>query len=296
MNILTQLFDNFSTFSLYAPGVETNMNLNDLNASSLTARKRIEAIISSSVFTAILKEDTNSPLFEALCSAMANITMATQLVFDSINRRKNDINVYKYELEAMRRAYMENYCNALDTILQLLINTKVPEGNTTSPAALWTKSRYFEILQNCEIKTMAQFDMLYPIDASYLFFFRTIPLQKEALAEHLATYFAKLTPDNTQRLRPILLLSLAKKTIAKALRRFDVLEFPSTIHNLFDDNTANHSGKDEHDNSLALANYLDREAAELISTVDTLLSTDTTPDISSYSTYNSPSDNIIMLP
>lgn len=292
MNILTQLFDNFSTFSLYAPGVETNMNLNDLNASSLTARKRIEAIISSSVFTAILKEDTNSPLFEALRSAMANITMATQLVFDSINRRKNDINVYKYELEAMRRAYMENYCNALDTILQLLINDQSPTISTE-----WHKTSYFAILDECEIKTMAQFDMLYPIDASYLFFFRTIPLQKEALAEHLATYFAKLTPDNTQpRLRPILLLSLAKKTIAKALRRFDVLEFPSTIHNLFDDNTANHSGKDEHDNSLALANYLDHEATELISTADTLLSTDTTPDISSYSAYNSPSDNIIMLP
>lgn len=291
MNILTQLFDSFSTFSLYAPGVETNMNLNDLNASSLTARKRIEAIISSSVFTAILKEDTNSPLFEALRSAMANITMATQLVFDSINRRKNDINVYKYELEAMRRAYMENYCNALDTILQLLINDQSPTISTE-----WHKTSYFAILNECEIKTMAQFDMLYPIDASYLFFFRTIPLQKEALAEHLATYFAKLTPDNTQHLRPILLLSLAKKTIAKALRRFDILEFPSTIHNLFDDNTANHSGKDEHDNSLALANYLDREAAELISTVDTLLSTDTTPDVSSYSAYNSPSDNIIMLP
>ena len=296
MNILTQLFDNFSTFSLYAPGVETNMNLNDLNASSLTARKRIEAIISSSVFTAILKEDTNSPLFEALRSAMANITMATQLVFDSINRRKNDINVYKYELEAMRRAYMENYCNALDTILQLLINTKVPEGNTTSPAALWTKSRYFEILQNCEIKTMPDFDMLYPIDASYLFFFRTLPLQRETLDEVMSVYFSKLTTANSSRLRPILLLALVKKTVAKSLRRFDILEFPVTIRNLFEDNKAFRHGTTEADNCLKLADHLDREAAELIGTADTLLSTDTTPDVSSYSAYNNPSDNIIMLP
>ena len=291
MNILLDIFKNFSTFSLYAPGVETNMDLNDLRSSGLTARKRIEIIISRAVFDELLKEKENSPLMEALRAAMANMTMATQIIFDSVNRRKGEVNVYKYELEAMKRSYMENYCNAIDTLVQLL--SEPTEGEI---AELWRKTPYYPILERCEIKTMDQMDSIYPIDASYLYFFRTVPLQKETLDEVMSIYFEKLTDDNRERIRPILLLALVKKTIAKSLRRFDILEFPSTIRNLFDDSHAARSGKDESSAIFALADRLDREAEELLSNADTLLSSETVSDFCSNSAYNNPDDNIIMLP
>ena len=296
MNILTELFKDLSTFRRYAPGVETNMDLKELQPSGITAQKRIETVISPEVFQAITKDPEDSSLLEGLRSAMANMTMASQLIFDSINRRKNEINVYKYELEAMKRSYMDNYCNALDTIIQLLMNTKVSDDDTTSPAALWAKSRYFKMLQQCEIKTMADFDMLYPIDTSYLFFFHTVPLQKETLDEAMSVYFAKLTDDNSSLARPMLLLALVKKIVAKALCRFDILEFPATIRNLFDESHATRVGKDEHDAALALADRLYSEASELLSNADTLLTTEQPTDISSYSAYNHPDDKIIMLP
>ena len=291
MNILVDIFKNFSTFSLYAPGVETNMDLNDLRSSGLTARKRIETVISRAVFDELLKEKVDSPLMEALRAAMANMTMANQIIFDSVNRRKSEVNVYKYELEAMKRSYMENYCNAIDTLVQLL--SEPTEGEI---AELWRKTPYFPILERCEIKTMDQMDSIYPIDASYLYFFRTIPLQKETLDEVMSIYFEKLTDDNRERIRPILLLALVKKTIAKSLRRFDILEFPSTIRNLFDDSHAARSGKDESSAIFALADRLDREAEELLSNADTLLSSETVSDFCSNSAYNHPDDNIIMLP
>lgn len=291
MNILVDIFKNFSTFSLYAPGVETNMDLNDLRSSGLTARKRIETVISRAVFDELLKEKEDSPLMEALRAAMANMTMANQIIFDSVNRRKSEVNVYKYELEAMKRSYMENYCNAIDTLVQLL--SEPTEGDI---AELWRKTPYFPILERCEIKTMDQMDSIYPIDASYLYFFRTIPLQKETLDEVMSIYFEKLTDDNRERIRPILLLALVKKTIAKSLRRFDILEFPSTIRNLFDDSHAARSGKDESSAIFALADRLDREAEELLSNADTLLSSETVSDFCSNSAYNHPDDNIIMLP
>jgi hypothetical protein len=291
MNILVDIFKNFSTFSLYAPGVETNMDLNDLRSSGLTARKRIETVISRAVFDELLKEKENSPLMEALRAAMANMTMANQIIFDSVNRRKSEVNVYKYELEAMKRSYMENYCNSIDTLVQLL--SEPTEGEI---AELWRKTPYFPILERCEIKTMDQMDSIYPIDASYLYFFRTIPLQKETLDEVMSIYFEKLTDDNRERIRPILLLALVKKTIAKSLRRFDILEFPSTIRNLFDDSHASRSGKDESSAIFALADRLDREAEELLSNADTLLSSETVSDFCSNSAYNHPDDNIIMLP
>jgi len=291
MNILVDIFKNFSTFSLYAPGVETNMDLNDLRSSGLTARKRIETVISRAVFDELLKEKEDSPLMEALRAAMANMTMANQIIFDSVNRRKSEVNVYKYELEAMKRSYMENYCNAIDTLVQLL--SEPTEGEI---AELWRKTPYFPILDRCEIKTMDQMDSIYPIDASYLYFFRTIPLQKETLDEVMSIYFEKLTDDNRERIRPILLLALVKKTIAKSLRRFDILEFPSTIRNLFDDSHAARSGKDESSAIFALADRLDREAEELLSNADTLLSSESVSDFCSNSAYNHPDDNIIMLP
>lgn len=291
MNILVDIFKNFSTFSLYAPGVETNMDLNDLRSSGLTARKRIETVISRTVFDELLKEKENSPLMEALRAAMASMTMANQIIFDSVNRRKGEVNVYKYELEAMKRSYMENYCNAIDTLVQLL--SEPTEGDI---AELWRKTPYFPILERCEIKTMDQMDSIYPIDASYLYFFRTIPLQKETLDEVMSVYFEKLTDDNRERIRPILLLALVKKTIAKSLRRFDILEFPSTIRNLFDDSHAARSGKDESSAIFALADRLDREAEELLSNADTLLSSEAVSDFCSNSAYNNPDDNIIMLP
>lgn len=290
-NVLVDIFKNFSTFSLYAPGVETNMDLNDLRSSGLTARKRIETVISRTVFDELLKEEENSPLMEALRAAMANFTMANQIIFDSVNRRKGEVNVYKYELEAMKRSYMENYCNAIDTLVQLL--SEPTEG---AIAELWRKTPYYPILERCEIKTMDQMDSIYPIDASYLYFFRTIPLQKETLDEVMSIYFEKLTDDNRERIRPILLLALVKKTIAKSLRRFDILEFPSTIRNLFDDSHAARSGKDESSAIFALADRLDREAEELLSNADTLLSSEAVSDFCSNSAYNNPDDNIIMLP
>ena len=291
MNILVDIFKNFSTFSLYAPGVETNMDLNDLRSSGLTARKRIETVISRAVFDELLKEEEDSPLMEALRAAMANMTMANQIIFDSVNRRKGEVNVYKYELEAMKRSYMENYCNSIDTLVQLL--SEPTEG---AIAELWRKTPYFPILERCEIKTMDQMDSIYPIDASYLYFFRTVPLQKETLDEVMSIYFEKLTDDNRERIRPILLLALVKKTIAKSLRRFDILEFPSTIRNLFDDSHAARSGKDESSAIFALADRLDREAEELLSNADTLLSSESVSDFCSNSAYNHPDDNIIMLP
>lgn len=294
-NVLVDIFKDFGTFSKYAPGVETNMDLNDLLSSGVTARKRVETIITAEVFNAIALNPDDA-LTESLRSAVANMTMASQLIFDSINRRKNHVDVYKYEIEGMKRSYMDNYYNAMDTIIQQLMSVEVNSGDTSSPAALWRKSRYYKIIGVCKIRTADEFDSIYPIDLSYFFFFRILPLQKETLDERLSAYYDRLTVENRERIEPILTLALVKKTVAKSLRRFDILEFPPTIRNLFDDSHASRSGKDEHDAVLDLADRLDLEAEELIANADTLLATDASVDFCSNSAYNRPDGKIIMLP
>lgn len=294
-NVLVDIFKDFGTFSKYAPGVETNMDLNDLLSSGITARKRVETIITAEVFNAIVGNPDDA-LIEALRSAIANMTMASQLIFDSIKRRKNQVDVYKYEIEGMKRSYMDNYYNAMDSIIQRLMSVEINSEDSSSPAAIWRKSRFYKIIDVCKIRSTEEFDAVYPIDLSYFFFFRLLPLQKETLDERLSAYYDRLTDDNRERIAPILTLALVKKTVAKSLRRFDILEFPPTIRNLFDDSHASRSGKDEHDAALDLADRLDLEAEELISNADTLLSTEASVDFCSNSAYNRPDDKIIMLP
>lgn len=291
MNVLSELFDNLASFAEYAPGLETSNSLDDLQSSGRTAKKRVESVISVPVYAAIIASEDET-LLDALRSAVANMTLSVQLVFDTINRRKAEVDVYKYELEGMRRSYTENYFNAMDTLISTLMSTDPDENDTDSPAALWRKARYFKLLDSCQIKSADDFDTIYPIDLSYLFFFRTVPLQKETLDERLSVYFDKTDDD---RILAMLHLALAKKTIAKALRRFDVLEFPPTIRNLFDDNTASRNGKDEHDNALTLADRLDAEADQLLENVDMLLDGETT-DFASFAAYNTQDDIIVMAP
>ena len=79
---------------------------------------------------------------------MANLTLATQIIFDAVNRRKNDINLYKYEMEGMKRSYMENYFNAMDS----LISELTEEISADDPADIrlamedWRKTNYYKML------------------------------------------------------------------------------------------------------------------------------------------------------
>jgi len=288
-NILITLFSDLANFRRYGAGAETNSSFDDLLASAIASKKQIEIIISPATYLYVVgKTGVDDNEKEALRSAMANLTLARQSVFDSITRRKANIAVYKNELEAMKRSYLENYYLAMDTLIQLLEE----ENNDSSN---WKNSRYAKILSSVQITKTEDFDIIYPIDLSFLFFFRTIPLQKESLDEGLNAYFDKIdTLDDAAM--AMINLALAKKTVSKALRRFDILEFPPTIRNLFEDSKESRSGKDEHDSAISLANDLDNDVSSLLSNIDTIISDSEATDISTQTSFNSCEDKIILFP
>ena len=94
----------------------------------------------------------------------------------------------------------------------------------------------------------------------------------------------------------MLKLALVKKTVAKALRRFDILEFPATIRNLFEDNTATRSGSDEASRATNLATQLEGEVEDLLHNVDLLMDADQGTDYLSFSSGNSPEDSMYIMP
>ncbi|QCQ52644.1 hypothetical protein [Bacteroides fragilis] len=284
MIILEELFKNLTEFRHYAPYSETNIEFKDLNSSASSARKQICIILSKEVYDIVLKRD--GEIHDALLTAMANLTLAKQLVFDVVKQRKSDVDIYKYEMEAMRRSYIENYFSGMDTLIQLL--------NKEESLEEWKNSRYCKLLSSLRIQTAEDFDFLYSIDLSYLFFFRIIPLQKEVLDEGMTGYFERVV-DN-QEMKDLLLHALAKSTIALALRRLDILEFPSTIRNLFDDSKTSRSGKDEQERMLALAEQLTGEAQSLLKNIDLMLSNNDSGIVDTETSFNAPDDKIIMMP
>ena len=304
---LNQLFSSYAQFCNCAPGADTSSDFDSLQGSAVAARKRVVAIIGGNTFTDIVAiQEEESCIKDFLRTAMANLTLATQIIFDAVNRRKNDINLYKYELEGMKRSYMENYFNAMDSLISELSEEIVSDETADIRLVMedWRKTNYYKMLSKLKVDTADEFDEIYPIDLSYLFFFRCVPLQKEVLDESIGAYFDRLEKggeDQTfaefaQKALPMLKRALVKKTVAKALRRFDILEFPATIRNLFDDNTSTRQGSDEASRALQLATQLDGEVEDLLHNVDMLLDAQEGNDFLSFSAENRMDDNMYLMP
>jgi len=284
MTILQELFPTVSEFRKYAPYAESNITFDQLNSSAISAKKQIVIILTKKVYSEIVP--TEGELKDALCMAMANLTMAKQLIFDIVSKRKDDVDIYKHEQETMRRSFIENYYNAMDTAIQLL--------DTEEEFPSWKETRYKKLLDGLKIQSTEDFDMLYSIDLSYLFFFRTIPIQKEALDDGLSGYFERA--ENKEDILRMLHRCLAKQTISIALRRFDIIEFPSTIRSLFDDSKASRSGKDEQERMLALAASLANEVKQELANIDLLLTSDSSGSVDTNTSFNRPDDLIMLMP
>lgn len=281
MNVLEQLYTDVAQFREYSPYTESNISFSDLSSSALSAVKQVVSMLSKPIYDSLLKNDDEKK--DALRCAVANLTLAKQLVFNVLSLRKADVDVYKSEQEQMKRAYRDNYFNSMDTLLQLLDSDEE-----------WKKTDTYQRMNQLQLKTVAEFDRVYPIDNSYLYFFRCIPIQQEALDDYAGSYYDRLKKDDATTRRK-LDRTLAKLVVAISLRRFDILEFPTTIRNLFEETTAGRSGKDEQQRMITLADELFAQALESLSSIDLILSGEQTTDIVTQTSFNEPTDKIYLM-
>lgn len=283
MNVLEELFIDVAQFHLYSPYAESNMNFKDLASSAMSAIKQVQSVISPDIYKKIAAGEDNDEK-DALRSAVANLTLAKQLIFNVLSLRKSDVDIYKNEQEQMRRAYRDNYYNAMDTLLQLLDSDEE-----------WKETKTYKALENLKLKTTYEFDASYPIDNSFLYFFRCVPIQQEALDDYVSGYYERL-PEKDQTNRRKLDRCLAKITVALSLRRFDILEFPSTIRNLFEDSKVMRYGTQEQEEMLTLSDDLMSQALESLKNIDLSLSGNTDADIVTETSFNRPDDKIYLMP
>lgn len=260
--ILQSLFSSLSDFARYASGADMSLPLPSLESSAVPAKKQVCNIISPGVYDLVIASD--GQIKEAVRQAVANLTLFFDVPFYVQRKRTAGIEVYKNEAEGMKRSYIDTYYSAMDTILLLL------DSSSGDISEAWQQAPYCAIRDKVRIKTVEEFNLVYHIDNSYLFFFRTLPIQLELLDNMFFSYYDRL--GQRADLLPRLDRALVMFIIATAIRRFDPIELPATIRNLFSDTTASRSGDKEQSRLLQLADELSSEAMSAVGLIDASLS------------------------
>lgn len=292
MNPLNEFFSKISEFRKFVPGISANLEFDELSSSGIAARKQIQNIIGAEIWLQIRDsgqvEFEDIPAKTYLKSAFGNLSMHKAVIFDVLSKRMaGSGEVYKHELETMRRQYIDNYYNAMDSLI-----SELSENETFQ--AVWAETPDAKLLGELQVKTTHEFNSYYGIDMSYLFFWRTISIQNEILLEGIDELFEKVQ-ENEQHTRK-LKLALVKWIVAVALQRFDIVELPPTIRNLFDEQKSSRSGNDEQNRILKLSGDLLTDAKSIIQSVEIALSEPDTSDIVSETALNKESDKFYFIP
>jgi hypothetical protein len=282
--ILTDYFNSFKEFMALVPGVDVSLNFDILNSSAVSAKKQMTTIIPESVWNVCDKE----PGKTYLMTALANLTMAKEVPYDTLRKRKANIDVYKSEQEAVTRGYIDGYLCAMDSLINQL-DTDKPDP--------WKGTNYCKMREKLVIKDTETFDSFYPIDMSYLFFFRCIPLQKEVISLKIGDLLAQIEDKKDDLLTDKLTRCIVLYTIVLALRRFDIAEFPSTIRSLFIEQKVQRQGSDDQNRIIQLAEDLSAQADDIIQNIQLVLEEHTQDvNVETQTSFNQPDDAIFLMP
>lgn len=286
MSILNEFFKDIADMRDYVSLVGSDLEFQELNSSAISARKEIRNIISPAIWDKLKDSDDSGPL-TFLKVAFGNLTMHKALIFTMIAKRlSGGADVYKYEIETMRRQNIDNYFNAMDSLIELL-------GSDERYKDDWMKLPSCKMIANLQVKSTSEMNSYYGIDMSYLFFFRTIPIQREVLDEKMSGYFQRASgrPELLPRLKRALVLEI----VATALLRFDIIELPHTIRSLFDDQKISRSGNTEKTSLENLAGSLQQQASGIILAVEAALAEPSSGNIDSETSFNRESDKFFLM-
>ena len=288
MNALADFFADNSEFREFVPYVGGDLELKELSSSAIGAGKQLQAIITESIWERIRQEPAGSYIKTCLRVAFGNLIMFKSIIFTLIAKRMSGgADVYKNEMEAMRRQYIDNYYSAMDSLIRELETNAAYRDE-------WMATAEYRLIEKLKIKTAGEFNTYYAIDTSYLFFFRTMPIQSEALDDVLGDYFRRIAgreEDFEARLKR----ALAMLVVAIALTRFDITELPPTIKNLFDDQKGFRHASSEASQAMLLAARLKDSAMNILLAVDTALQEPASGSVDSNTSFNSPDDKIFLM-
>lgn len=287
MSILTNLYTDVAEFRQYVPGISSDLEFDELNGTAISTKNQILSILTKDIWEKIIA-DNGSEIRQSLQVAFGNLLMYKVLIFTLIAKRTSkETDFYKYELETMQRQHIDNYFNSMDSILREL------EENEDYKL-LWNTTTNFKLRESLKIKTTDEFNSFYNIDMSYLFFNRTLFIQREVLDSNIGDYFIRIK-DREDDFEMKLKRALVLLVISIALTRFDIIEFPPTIRSLFDEQKSSRNGKEEQNRLLELAGSLQNSAMDILKAIEIALSEPESGNIVSETSFNRPEDKIYLM-
>lgn len=129
---------------------------------------------------------------------------------------------FEWMIDRDDKAMKERYYRALDGLFSFLAMDENKD--------LWEKSPISQTLSSCIVKTVAQFETVYPIDGSHYTFYKILPLMIDAQESFLAKtgWTADQMAASKKAVRYVVLSALAT-----ALKRWSIVIFPQSIARQF---------------------------------------------------------------
>lgn len=238
------IFTNISEIRQYVNGLDASVSFDTITPSLRSAERYVRNILTPAVFNTV--DGEGKPLLE---EAVAAYTMYNYASFDTISKRKQGTEIYKYEFERIRAEYLNSYQGAMDELFRFL------DDNSSE----WALTTVFIQRGKLLVNDVYSFNKYYPIDNSYYFFMLTVPVQNEVLDLHFKDIPYEKLKNNDKLCRSCVLF-----TLSKALERFDFSQLPATIRNSSADGASRDAADSENAAVSRLSTTLFADARKLL--------------------------------
>ena len=271
MNQITDIFTGIQDFRDIVPGIEASRELSEMEPAYEVACTRVQDVITSAIFDIIKAELTADPsagevLANALLclqGAVGNFTAYQHLIFDVISKKKEDQNLYKYELHEMQEAYLDNFANYMDRLLTLM-------DNNTGSFTGWTNTDVYNDRSMLILKSSKEFAKYYGTAGSEYFVMRTIYKQHEIIDDHILSRMD--LADITGELEKPVKRFVAYAVVAAAVRELDYPDLPKSLRNDLYAEQSKKQGAQEEFIKERLWKIYEAKAEKYLNQVDLILS------------------------
>lgn len=242
------LFTDINDVKQYAQGVSSDIRIDSLYSSYQIAVERLNGFVTPEVYDLIVS-NKDSDYYPLVKDILANQMMFEYSPFMNINKTKEQ-RLYKYQLDELRQQYLSSAWVATDRLLDLLDKNKLQ---------IWLLTDMCKSRDSLIIKNAKEMNEYYNIGGSSFFFYKTIYLQREVIAEKISSRIADYN-SASDTVKDAVKRVVAYHVIAKAVQTFEASELPPNMRTKF----GNEFTKDSSDFALTR----DKLYAALINKVD----------------------------
>lgn len=213
------MFRDIDDLGQYVQGFERSLTLEALGPSIMQAKAEFKKSLGCDILGTLLEA---AEISDSVKTAIANYAMYRYLIFWASSKNNTNQGLYKYQYEDMREEYISIYWCAMDNIFAYLDSQENME--------VWKDSPIYKQRSSLLIKSAAEFDQYFQINASEYFFSKVQFLMRKVMDDEINPRIKALTNPSEKVLEKAKMV-LAYHTMAQAVMLFDVTELPKSIRN-----------------------------------------------------------------